>query len=269
MKTRLLIGSLLVAALVGVFALDQFVFETAGASRVLLWLLGLGALHEALAIAGKRVETNPGLFFFGAIAVVAVVAPYIHLGTAVPGVFLALAALLAGSVRFLGMAPLRSAPAAFPEAAILGGSILYTAGLLGFLDALVVHSVATAFAVLAVSKTTDILGYLVGSRIGKHKIAPAVSPKKSWEGTLAGVLGAGGVAVLLRDSLAGPAWFAFLLGVCIGVASLIGDLVESGFKRWAGVKDSSALLPEFGGFLDMLDGVLVAAPVAYVLLHKT
>lgn len=269
MKTRLLIGALLVAALVGVFALDFLVLDTAFASRLLLWLLGLGALHETLAIAGKRVETNPGLFFFGAIAVVAVVAPYIHLGTPVPGVFLALAALLAGSVRFLGMAPLRSAPAAFPEAAVLAGSVLYTVGLLGFLDALVVHSVATAFAVLAVSKTTDILGYLVGSRIGRRRIAPAVSPKKSWEGTIAGFLGAGGVAVLLRDSLVGPPLFAFLLGVAIGVASLIGDLIESGFKRWAGVKDSSTLLPEFGGFLDMLDGVLVAAPIAYVLLHKT
>jgi phosphatidate cytidylyltransferase len=59
---------------------------------------------------------------------------------------------------------------------------------------------------------------------------------------------------------------AFVIGLLIGAASFLGDLIESGFKRWGGVKDSSALLPEFGGFLDMLDGILLAAPVAVVCL---
>ena len=268
MKVRLLVGALLIAVLVGVFLLDHSLLERALATRILLWLVALGALHEVLAMGARKVETYPGLVYFGGVAVVAVVAPYLFLERPVPGVFLVLAALLGGSIRFLGMAPLRSASAAFPEAVLLAGAILYTAGLVSFLDSILLRSLATGFAVLAVSKTTDILGYLVGSRLGRVRIASAVSPRKSWEGTIAGVLGAAGVAALLHGHLAGPPLFAALLGAGIGVASLVGDLIESGLKRWAGVKDSSALLPEFGGFLDMLDGVLVAAPVAYVLLEK-
>ena len=144
------------------------------------------------------------------------------------------------------------------------------AGLISFLDRIVVvGGVTTAYAVVAVSKTSDICGYLVGKTIGRKRIAPAVSPKKSWEGTIAGVLGSIGVAVLLAPELGPglPAWLAVVVGTLIGVASFLGDLIESGIKRWADVKDSASLLPEFGGVLDMLDGVLVAAPVAAVCLY--
>ena len=134
------------------------------------------------------------------------------------------------------------------------------------LDRLLVEKgVALAFGFLLVSKTTDMLGYLVGSTMGSKKIAPALSPKKTWEGTAAGVLGAAGVAGLLAPEFGMPPWSAAICGFLIGIASFVGDLVESGLKRWAGVKDSAALLPEFGGALDMLDGILVSAPVAVVL----
>jgi phosphatidate cytidylyltransferase len=62
-------------------------------------------------------------------------------------------------------------------------------------------------------------------------------------------------------------WLVAVIGGLIGVFSFLGDLVESGLKRWADVKDSASLLPEFGGVLDMLDGVLVAAPVAAICLY--
>ena len=120
--------------------------------------------------------------------------------------------------------------------------------------------------IVAISKISDVCGYFVGTLIGKRRIAPAVSPKKSWEGTIAAVLGSGGMAVLLRDQIGQDVVHAFVIGLLIGAASFLGDLIESGFKRWGGVKDSSALLPEFGGFLDMLDGILLAAPVAVVCL---
>ncbi|MHC5051755.1 MAG: phosphatidate cytidylyltransferase, partial [Planctomycetota bacterium] len=106
-----------------------------------------------------------------------------------------------------------------------------------------------------------------GSLLGRKRIAPAVSPKKTWEGTIIGVLASAGVAGLLYDHLVGGPEFAAFIGLLIGLASFLGDLIESGLKRWAGAKDSAALLPEFGGALDLLDGILVAAPVAVICLY--
>ena len=152
---------------------------------------------------------------------------------------------------------------------LLALGIAYTGGLLSFLDRLLLApgGVATVFAVVAVSKVSDVAGFLIGSTLGKKRIAPALSPKKSWEGSVAGVLASAGLAALLSKELAGPPLFAALIGAMIGAASLLGDLTESGFKRWAGAKDSARMIPEFGGFLDLVDGILLAAPVAVVCLH--
>ncbi|MHC4549013.1 MAG: phosphatidate cytidylyltransferase [Planctomycetota bacterium] len=272
MLRRIGIGLLLIGALVGIYLLDTHVLDRPLIARILLWLLALGALHETLALGARRIECNPGLFFYGGVAVIAVVVPCLVLRTPVPGALLALAAVGAGGVRLLGMAPLRSAAAALPEAVLLAGAVLYTAGLLSFLDRILVRGgVEAAFAVVAVSKASDIGGYFVGTLVGRRRITPAVSPKKTWEGTIAGLLASAGVAGLLYLELMSPAgWgtpaFAAGIGVLLGGASLLGDLIESGLKRWAGVKDSAALLPEFGGILDLLDGILVAGPVAVVCL---
>jgi phosphatidate cytidylyltransferase len=166
------------------------------------------------------------------------------------------------------MAPLRSAPAAFPEAVLLAGAILYGAGLLSYLDRLFVRGgLGTGLAVIAISKTTDICGYFVGTLVGRRRIVPALSPKKTWEGTIAGVLGAAGAGALLAPELIGTPLFCAALGAVLGVSSFLGDLLGSGIKRWAGVKDSGALLPEFGGVIDLVDGILVAAPVAAICLY--
>jgi phosphatidate cytidylyltransferase len=112
----------------------------------------------------------------------------------------------------------------------------------------------------------DIAAYFVGLLFGRHKLAPHVSPGKSWEGAAAG-LGAGGIAGLLAAptfGLAGSGGLA--LGIVTSVAAQIGDLFESALKRRAGVKDSGVLLPGHGGVLDRFDAVLFAAPVAYFAL---
>jgi CDP-diglyceride synthetase len=269
MATRFGIGAVLIAALAGVLWLEtRGAFEHPFVSRALLWVFTLGALHELLTMAARRIACGPGLFFFGAVAVLTVVVPYVAGRTMVPMSLLLLAAFVAGGIRLLGMAPLRSAAVALPEAALLTGAIVYTAGLASFLDRIfVTGGPATAFAVIAVSKTSDIGGYVVGTLVGRRRIAPAVSPKKSWEGTIAGVLASFGVAALLSRELVGPPLFAGAIGALLAVASLFGDLIESGIKRWAGVKDSATLIPQFGGFLDMLDGILVAAPVAALSLY--
>lgn len=107
----------------------------------------------------------------------------------------------------------------------------------------------------------DVGAYFVGRRYGRHKLAPRVSPGKTWEGVLGGLASAGVLAAL------GVWWFgmkpAAFLGLCLIVvlASILGDLTESLFKRHAGLKDSGNLLPGHGGLLDRVDSITAAAPV--------
>ncbi len=139
----------------------------------------------------------------------------------------------------------------------------------------------------------DIAAYYVGQAIGRHKLAPRISPGKTWEGALASIIGAVIVGVLLfhyanpiaagfrsahllkpptvefgppnSDSsfefLPAPLWFVAVFAVCVNVAAQLGDLAESALKRGAGLKDSGTLLPGHGGVLDRIDALLFALPV--------
>ncbi len=107
----------------------------------------------------------------------------------------------------------------------------------------------------------DVVGYMVGSRIGSRRIVPRISPGKTWEGTLAGVLAAAVVVVFWNRPFLGlPAW-SVVAAVLIGPVAFGGDLLESWVKRRAGVKDSGTLLPGHGGVLDRIDSLVAAAPL--------
>jgi phosphatidate cytidylyltransferase len=112
----------------------------------------------------------------------------------------------------------------------------------------------------------DVAAYLVGARMGRRKIAPRISPGKTWEGTLAG-LGAAAVVVLLIATSAGiKTGPTLLLAVLVGPVGFASDLLESAIKRAAGAKDSGTLLPGHGGVLDRIDSLIFVAPaVAFVL----
>jgi phosphatidate cytidylyltransferase len=118
---------------------------------------------------------------------------------------------------------------------------------------------------LAVVKSTDIGAYFTGSAIGKHKLIPWLSPGKSWEGLIGGLAAAAGVSILIAHfgSVGLAIWKAGLFGVIVGLAGQFGDLCESLLKRSARIKDSSSMVPEFGGVLDIIDSPLIAAPAAY------
>jgi phosphatidate cytidylyltransferase len=114
---------------------------------------------------------------------------------------------------------------------------------------------------------SDIGGYAVGVRLGKHPMAPSLSPKKSWEGFAGSVATCAVVgAVSLPLLLEGLWWAGALLGAVAAGAATLGDLIESSIKRDLGIKDMGALLPGHGGLMDRLDSLVVVAPVAWVLL---
>jgi len=123
---------------------------------------------------------------------------------------------------------------------------------------------------VAVAKCSDVGGLLVGMRFGRTRLAPSLSPKKTYEGALGGVLAAALVGAGLAAALAGafPAtfawWKALLIAVPVAVAAIASDLVESAFKRQAEVKDSGTLIPGIGGAFDLIDSLILSAPTAYL-----
>jgi len=128
------------------------------------------------------------------------------------------------------------------------------------------------WAIVAVMFTVfvgDTFAYLVGRAVGRHRMAPAISPGKSWEGFAAGTIAAVIVPFLLlyrdRDEFLSVGEL-LALGVAVAVAGVLGDLFESAVKRDLGVKDSGRILGGHGGMLDRLDALLFAGPVAYVVI---
>ena len=126
---------------------------------------------------------------------------------------------------------------------------------------------AWALAVILSTWAGDSAAYLVGRSLGRHKLAPSVSPGKTVEGALGGLLAAVLVsAAVFAVSGTLPAWLGGFVGAGIGVAGQLGDLSESFLKRQAGVKDSGDLIPGHGGMLDRVDALLFAFPAA-LLMH--
>jgi phosphatidate cytidylyltransferase len=147
------------------------------------------------------------------------------------------------------------------------------------------------FYLLVVVWAGDILAFLVGRSVGKHKLAPRISPNKSWEGTVASLAGAtilGTLILTQGNAIVGflrntnllaaqpgnilsvgaypashPLWVYILLSAALNVAAQLGDLAESMLKRGAGIKDSGSLLPGHGGMLDRIDALLFAAPALW------
>jgi phosphatidate cytidylyltransferase len=120
---------------------------------------------------------------------------------------------------------------------------------------------------IIVTISSDIGGYFAGIFTGRHKMAPTISPNKTWEG-FAGSLVACAVAgaLTVHFMLGGAVWVGIALGAAVCVAAILGDLIESLIKRDTGVKDMGSFLPGHGGILDRLDSLLVAGPVAWVIL---
>ena len=155
--------------------------------------------------------------------------------------------------------------------------IIYVAWLFSFLPRINYYFQSTpgaygdgrfyVFFLFLVVKVNDSAAYFVGSKWGRHKLIPRISPGKTIEGAVGGVLAGGLSAVAARflfslDRLTWPA--ALTLGLVLGTAAVMGDLAESLLKRSAGRKDSGQTLPGMGGILDLLDSLFFAAPLLYL-----
>ncbi|WP_434056415.1 phosphatidate cytidylyltransferase [Georgenia sunbinii] len=152
-------------------------------------------------------------------------------------------------------------------AGVLGAC--YVSVLAGFAVLLLSHDrgpwLVLTFILCAVANDTG--GYIAGVLLGRHPLAPSISPKKSWEGlagsfVLACAVGSA-MAVLALDA---PWWVGLLVGAVAVVTATLGDLAESLLKRDLGLKDMGSLLPGHGGVLDRLDSLLMTAPASYLLL---
>jgi len=123
-----------------------------------------------------------------------------------------------------------------------------------------------------ITKFSDMGAYIVGSLIGKHKMIPRISPGKTWEG-FGGAIALSTLASVVFVHFLGARMpgmntlHAVVLGVVLSVCAVVGDLIESLFKREAGVKDSGRFFPGIGGILDLLDSLLFNAPIMYLYLR--
>jgi phosphatidate cytidylyltransferase len=128
--------------------------------------------------------------------------------------------------------------------------------------------------IITVTKFSDIGGLLIGGKFGKHKLAPAFSPQKTWEGLLGSILFSvlAGYVFALCCGNTWPKSFTIckigILSAIIAIIALISDLVESGFKRLAGEKDSGYTIPGIGGMFDVMDSLILALPVGIILIKE-
>jgi phosphatidate cytidylyltransferase len=183
------------------------------------------------------------------------------------GVFVGLFLLL-----LLRLFVIKSPSGSMSEAGTLGIGLFYIAGFLSFQWFLRTENEGLKYIFLLYTSgwLADSAAYYVGSYLGRNKLYPSVSPNKTVEGALGSLMGGAVGSVVVRNvmEISGLSTVgAMAIGMAIGIATLLGDLIESMFKRDAGVKDSSGLIPGHGGILDKLDGFLISGPILYLIVR--
>ena len=230
---------------------------------VLVALWGLLATFEFYRMAA--VTKVPSLTCFGLIwALLFILSPHFDYEFIVP---LLLTSAIGLSLIWLVLRPQKEG--AFVSWAWMMAGILYVGWLLSYLVALRLDAGRNwVFFAMFATFGSDTAAFFIGRAIGRYKIAPRISPHKTWEGAIAGVFGAIIVSLLfiLPTLFQLPLSYgqAILLGLLVSILGQFGDLVESLFKRNAGVKESGTLVPGHGGVLDRMDSVVFAGVVVYV-----
>lgn len=245
------------AALIAVFLAALFLLPRPGWALLAGLLVAVGA-HEWARLC--RLSRAAAWFYTAALA--AAFGLLFFAGN--PATFIA---LVAASVFWIVFVPIWLARGVAPQhkAGLIAAGIvvLVPAGY-----ALVALEPRLVLAVLILVWLADTAAYFVGRKWGRRKLAPAISPGKTWEGACGGVAAAMAYAIICGTFLLGTAgWPAYLaVAALLAAISIVGDLFESAAKRQAGVKDSGALLPGHGGIMDRIDSATAVLPVAALLL---
>lgn len=159
----------------------------------------------------------------------------------------------------------RDLDGALGDWAVSVAGVLYVALLLAYFVALRQRDHGLQWILMAFLCTwaCDSAAYLVGRAIGRRPFSPVISPKKTWEGTVGGIVAATLTGLVAVPLLGLPVVVALLLGLAVSIAAIAGDLAESLLKRQLGIKDSGTLIPGHGGVLDRVDSLLFAVPVVF------
>lgn len=285
MTFRIIAGAIALAIVFGAIWADAALGVTWCFGGLTLLGAVVGSVEVCVMARRTGVQAWTGFAMAGTVALVLIMvlrsshpgSVFAHVSLAGVWLGFVMAVLLAWLVRGRGPEDIADVAVTIFVSSYLGGLAAHLVALEGlrFPGPTGAHASAGAWALvwtLCTAKSADIFAYFTGKAIGRHPLAPAISPKKTLEGALGGLVGSVVVGLALKP-LAGPAgaslsWGATIaFALCCSAACQLGDLVESRLKRRAGVKDSGAFLPEYGGFLDMVDGLIFAAPVGYAFLR--
>lgn len=249
----------LIVAAIGVPVLLGVVIAGGTAYAAVVAVTALFAVRELAALA-RRAGARPSVIILPAGVALYVIDAFQDEGAA-----LAITGLLVTAVLAWGAFRPRE-PNVLPSVAWTLGGTLYAGFLFSHWLPLRQLPSGMEWTLLALLCTfaNDTAAYAVGRLVGRHKLAPAISPGKTWEGAGGALLATTAAALVLTVLLGLPvAWHTWLLGPAISVAAQAGDLLESKLKRLAGVKDASALLPGHGGLLDRIDALVLVGPLMY------
>jgi phosphatidate cytidylyltransferase len=286
LRTRLWVGAVLIALTAGVLVVDQWLAPWYPFLFVTLLGLALLGCQELVQLLGGSWHL-PSWLCYGSVTALIVANWLPHLlPTAGPDPWFWVAGTFAGVVlaAFVAEMAVFQGPG---ESVVRIALMVWVAAYLGLLPSFLAQVRwlaagegvdATQRATLAlaltifVPKCGDIGAYFTGRFLGRHRMTPILSPKKTWEGAagglIAAMLAAVGLDRLAPGVLFRGGWLAAVgLGAVLALAGMVGDLAESLIKRDCRQKDASQVIPGFGGVLDVVDAILFAAPVSYWWLH--
>ncbi len=274
MKKRILLGSLMILALLVIFSFDFYIWKTNSFSpwlrsgrliAIITTLISIISTLELNKIA-RKLGIEPHTYILIPMIIITILgttytlAPH-HTNSLLIGVILIFIAQL---LRF---DTIRSA-----ENITWSTFTLIYLGLLPSYWVLIRTSFGplSLITLIAIVKSADIGAYFIGSIFGTYKLVPWLSPKKTIEGLIGAILTGGLISLAFSTILNYPTdnpLTAFILGTCFALIGQFGDLIESSIKRSANVKDSASIIPEFGGILDLIDSLLPAGFIWYIVIQ--
>ena len=266
-KQRSTLGALLLRTLSGSFVVGAVVgglFAGGHWWTAVVSLLAILSLGEFYGILRRRFHDSSGIGLHGGLGILAAAA--LEVPERVDLLILTLVALAVLTLEIFRRQLVGTSQAIFNLGGTLGG-IIYVILPWSFLLDMRTEpwGQMVLFSLFLCTWSCDVLAYLVGLCWGRTPLCPAISPKKTWEGALGGLLGALGASGVVAYVMAAPPMPLLAIGLLCGTLGQLGDLAESALKREALVKDSGKILPGHGGILDRFDSLLFSAAVIYLL----